>query len=105
VHVHRVDVKVICSHTETVEHLSQGLFSSLVLKHDIIRVLPELGLDEAEEVFLRHAGAVVDVSIDTARVVHVTVRSGLCLQLFSPAVQLAMEAVPGFQQLQSTVSK
>ena len=58
-------------------HLGKGHKPSVPEGDDLIRVFLQLGLDEAEEVFLVHACAVVHVSVHLADVVEVAVGHAL----------------------------
>mmetsp|Transcript_12255 Transcript_12255/g.51590 ORF Transcript_12255/g.51590 Transcript_12255/m.51590 type:complete len:756 (-) Transcript_12255:852-3119(-) len=77
VHVERVHVQVIAGQVEQLEHLCQRTLLPVNLGDDLIGLLAQLVLDEAQQVLLIHARAVVHVRVDLAHVVEVAMRRAL----------------------------
>eukprot|EP00955_Chlamydomonas_euryale_P101980 365385-Chlamydomonas_euryale.AAC.1 len=79
-HVERVDVEVVARQVERLEDLLEREVFAVAEDDDLIRLLAKLGLDEAQQVLLVHACAVVDVRVDFAHVIEVAVGGGLLRQ-------------------------
>ena len=76
-HIQRVNAQIIGSQIQRHKHLPQRQEAPIAEDHGFIGVLLELVLDEAQQVLLVHAGAVVHVSVHLTAVVEVAVRHRL----------------------------
>lgn len=72
VHVHGVDAEVVSGEVQRLEDLLESKVLAITENDDVLGSLAHLGLDEAEQMLLVHAGTMVDVSIDLTDVVKVT---------------------------------
>jgi hypothetical protein len=77
VHVERVDAQVIRGEVERVKHLAQRQVLAVAVDDNLVGTAAQLALDKAQQVLLVHARAVVDMRVDLAHVVKVTVRDRL----------------------------
>ncbi len=63
-HVQSVYRQVVCSQVERLEHFAECQKLSVTKDNNLVIVVAELILDEAQQVFLVHAGTVVHVRVD-----------------------------------------
>lgn len=104
-HVHGVDAEVVGGELQGLEHLLEGKVLAVTEDDDILGGLAHLGLDEAEQMFLVHAGAVVDVSIDLTDVVKVTMGHTLGLGQLLVFVQQDVHVPLALEVLEATEGK
>mmetsp|Transcript_3376 Transcript_3376/g.13067 ORF Transcript_3376/g.13067 Transcript_3376/m.13067 type:complete len:217 (-) Transcript_3376:1447-2097(-) len=71
VHVQCIDVEFVCRHSDRFEHLSKVQKLAVPINHKFVRLSFKLGLDEAQQVLLVHARAVMHVRINLSDVVKV----------------------------------
>ena len=76
-HVQGVNAEVVGGQIETHEDLAERQEAPISEDDGFVGVLLELVLDEAQQVLLVHAGAVVHVRVHLAAIVEVAVRHGL----------------------------
>ena len=60
-HVQRVDGQVVGRELERLEDVREREEVAVAVRDDLVAVLPQLALDEAQQVLLVHARAVVDL--------------------------------------------
>lgn len=105
VHVHGVDAEVIGGEVQRLENLLEGKVLAITEDDDVLGSLAHLGLYEAEQMLLVHAGAVVDVSIDLTDVVKVTMRHTLGLGQLLVLVQEDVHVPLALEVLEATEGK
>lgn len=105
VHVHGIDAEVVGGEFQGLEHLLEGKVLAVTEDDNILGSLAHLGLDEAEQMLLVHAGAVVDVSIDFTDVVKVTMGNTLSLCQLLVLVQQDIHVPLALEVLEATEGK
>lgn len=105
VHVHGIDAEVVGGEVQGLEDLFEGKVLAVTEDDDVLGGLAHLGLDEAEQMLLVHAGAVVDVSVDLTDVVKVTMGHTLGLGQLLVLVQEDVHVPLTLEVLEATESK
>ena len=100
-HIQRVNGQVVGSQSEALEHLAQSQKLPVSEHHDLVRVIAQLLLDEAQQMLLVHACTVMHMSVHFAHIIEVPVRYGLGGVVLSGAIQQTVQVVFGRQQLEA----
>ncbi|KAI3484878.1 hypothetical protein L1887_51932 [Cichorium endivia] len=101
VHVERVNAEVVGGEFERLEHLLQGERLAVSVDDDVVGEALDLGLDEAEQMLLVHGSAVVDVRVDLAHVVEVTMGHALHVGKLAVLVEQEVKVPLALEVLES----
>ena len=99
VHIKRVDGEIVRRHLERCEDLEQREQFTVALAHLLLRTRAQLLLDEAQQLLLVHARAVVDVSVHFTAVVEVPVRHRALDFVFRIRIQHIVQIKACFKKL------
>lgn len=105
VHVHGIDAEIVGGEVQGLEDLLEGKVLAVTEDNDVLGGLAHLGLDEAKQMLLVHARAVVDVSIDLTDVVKVTMGHTLGFGQLLILVQEDVHVPLALEVLEATESK
>jgi hypothetical protein len=104
-HVQGINTEVVGGQVDALEDLGQGEVATVSEQDNLIRALLHLALDKPQQVLLVHASRVMDVSVDFADVVKVSVRDSLTIRGFLVLVQENVHVELSLEVLQAPESK
>jgi hypothetical protein len=78
-HIQSINTEVVSCQADAGENLGQCQMHPISVKNYFIGKLLHLALDESKQVFLVHACGVMDVSVNLANVIEISVRNLLAI--------------------------